>query len=86
MAGALDSFGHFLLILVGSTGNATGKDLTLLVDELEQEVCVLIVDIFDAEFFETAIFFALCFDSYWGQIFDFTFVSHFLFSFYVLNI
>ena len=63
MAGALDGLGHFLLILVGSTGDAAGQDFALLVDELQQEVCILIIDILDAEFLETAIFLALCYNS-----------------------
>jgi len=76
MTGALDCLRNFLLVLVGGTGDATGKDFALLVDELQQEVSVLIVDVFDAEFFEAAVFFALCFNSYRGQIFDLAFVSH----------
>ena len=76
MASALDGLGNFLLVLVGGTGDATGKDLALLVDELQQEVSVLIVDVFDAELLEAAVFLALCLYSYWGQIFDLAFVSH----------
>ncbi len=48
MASTLDSFGHFLLILVGSTGDTTGQNFTLLVDKLQQEICIFIVNILDA--------------------------------------
>ena len=76
MAGALDSFGHFLLILVGSTGDAAGQDFALLVDELQQEVCIFIVNILDAELFETAVFLALGLYGNRGKIFDVGVVSH----------
>ena len=76
MAGTLDSLGHFFLILVGSTGDAAGQNLALLIDELQQEVCILIVNILDAEFLETAIFLALGFNGNRGEVFDFGFVSH----------
>ena len=76
MAGAFDGLGHFLLIFVGSASYAAGQNLTLLVDELEQEVGVFVINIFYAEFFEAAIFFALGFDSYRGEIFDLGLVCH----------
>ena len=76
MASTLDSFGHFLLILVGSTGDTTGQNFTLLVDKLQQEICIFIVNILDASFLETALFFTLGFDGNRGEIFNFGFVSH----------
>ena len=76
MAGTLDSLGHFLLILVGSTGDAAGQNLALLIDKLQQEVSIFIVNIFDAEFFETTVFLTLGLDGNRGEIFNFGFVSH----------
>ena len=66
MACALDSFGHFLLILVGSTGDAAGQNLALLIDELQQEVCIFIINVFNAKFLETAVFLALGFNGNGG--------------------
>ena len=82
MAGALDSFGHFLLVLVGGTGDTAGQNLALLIDELQQEVGVFIIDVLDAEFLETAVFLPLGFDGDRGQIFYFGFVSHDSFDFW----
>ena len=56
MACALDSFGHFFLILVGSTGDAARQNLALLVDELQQEVSIFIVNVLDAEFLKRQYF------------------------------
>ena len=76
MTGALDSLRHFFLVLVRGAGDATGQNLALFVDELQQEVGILIVDILDTEFFETAIFLTLGLHSDRGQVFDFGLVSH----------
>ena len=62
VAGPFDGGGHFALILQGIAGNPAGKDLALFVDELDQEIGVLVVDVFDAVALEAAVFFALLTD------------------------
>ena len=59
MARALDSLGDLALELQRGTGNAAGKDLALLVEELLEELCVLVVHIFDACLLEAAVLFLL---------------------------
>ena len=58
------------LVLCGGTGDAAGKQLTLFVDELEQEVCILVIDVLDTALLEAAIFLSLCIDRDRGQILD----------------
>ncbi len=59
MAGTLHGFGNTALEFQRSTGDAAGKDLALLVEELLKELGILVVDILDAATFETAVFFLL---------------------------
>jgi hypothetical protein len=47
---------HLALELQGSTGDAARQDLTLLVEELLEELRVLVVNILDAGFLEAAVF------------------------------
>lgn len=56
MAGTLHGLSHTTLKLQRSTGDATGKDLALLVKELFEEFGILVVDVLDAATLETAIF------------------------------
>ena len=70
MAGTFDGLGNLALVFCGSAGDAAGQDLTFLVDELQQEVGILIVDVFDAVLLETAVFLSLGIDCYGGQILD----------------
>lgn len=58
VTGAFDGGGYAALILEAVARNAAREEFTLLVDELEQEIRVLVVDVFDAEFAEAAVFFA----------------------------
>lgn len=58
MAGAFDGGGYAALILEAVARNAAREEFALLVDELEQELRVFVVDVFDAEFAEAAVFFA----------------------------
>src|SRR5690606_1812020 len=55
MAGTLYGLGYFPLEFQGSTGEAAGQHLALVIDELQQEVCVFVIDVFDAILFKTAV-------------------------------
>lgn len=57
MAGAFDGGGHAALVFQAVTCDAARQQFALFVDELQQKVAVFVVDVFDAEFAETAIFF-----------------------------
>ena len=57
MAGTLNSLSHTALELERSTGDATGEDFALLVEEFLEEFGVLVVNEVDAETLETAVFF-----------------------------
>ena len=56
---SLDCLGYLPLELEGSTGKAARENLSLLVQELLEELCVLVVNIFDTCFLETALFLSL---------------------------
>ena len=57
MAGALDGGGHAALVFQAVARDTARQDFALLVDELQQKVAVFVVNVFDAELAETAIFF-----------------------------
>lgn len=57
MARALDRYGEAALKFKAGARDATGQDLSLFVDKLQQEIGVLVVDVFDACFFEAAVLF-----------------------------
>lgn len=54
----LDGGGDTALVLQGVAGDTAGKHFALFVDELKQEIRIFVVDIFDAELTETAVFLA----------------------------
>jgi hypothetical protein len=54
---ALNGSGNAALILEAVARDTARQKLALFIDELEKEVRVLVVNVFDAEFAETAIFF-----------------------------
>lgn len=56
MAGAFNGRSHAALVFQAVAGNTAGQQFALLVDELKQEIGVFIIDMFDAEFAETAVF------------------------------
>lgn len=56
MTCTLDSDRQPALKFQASASDATREDLALLVDKLEQEVRVLVVDIFDTSALEAAVF------------------------------
>lgn len=58
MPGTLDSGSHPALIFQAVTGDTARQQFALFVDKLEQKVRVAVIDIFDTELAETAIFFA----------------------------
>ena len=51
MTGTLNGLSHATLELQRSTGDATGQDSTLLVEELLQEFGILVVDVLDTAAF-----------------------------------
>ena len=76
LAGALHGLSHAALILQRSTGDATGQNLTLLVQELLQELGIFVVDILDTALLETAILLLLRIDRRSSQITNFTLFCH----------
>ena len=57
VAGTFDGRGHAALIFQAVAGDAAREQFALFVDELQQKVAVFVVNVFDAEFAETAILF-----------------------------
>ena len=57
MAGAFNGLSHTTLELERSSGDATGQDFTLFVEELFKELGILVIDVLDTAAFETAVFF-----------------------------
>ena len=90
MTGTLHGLSHAALELQRSAGDAAGQNLTLLVEELLQELGVLVVDVLDATAFETAVFLLAIVNRQRSQITDFALiVGSYLFlchSFYLLII
>ena len=58
MACTLYGGGYLFLEFLRSSGQAAGQDFALFVEELFQEFGVFVIDVFDAGFFETAVFFS----------------------------
>ena len=58
MAGAFNGSCHTALVFQAIACDTAWEQLALFVDELKQEVCVFVINVFDAEFAETAVFFA----------------------------
>lgn len=71
MAGPFDGLGQFPLVFYGRTGDAAGQNLALLVHKFQQEVRVLVIDVFNAQLFEAAIFFLFDIHRDGGEISDF---------------
>ena len=59
MACALNGLSNSTLELQRSTGDATWENLTLLVEELLQELRIFVIDILDTCLLEAAILFLL---------------------------
>ncbi len=57
MTRTLHGLGHTALEFQRSTGDAAGKNLALLIEELLEEFGILVVDVLDTAAFETAVFF-----------------------------
>lgn len=57
MARPLDGSGKAALIFQAGACKAAREDLALLIDELQEEVCVFVINVLDACLFETAVFF-----------------------------
>lgn len=62
MASAFDGRSDHALVLERVARQAAREDFALLVDEVEQEVRVFVVDVFDPEAAEAAVFFAFLAD------------------------
>ncbi len=71
VAGAFNGLGHATLELQRGSGDTTGKDLALLVEELLEEFGILVIDVFDTAAFETAVFFLLDIHRQWSEVTDF---------------
>ena len=56
MAGTFHGSGNPALVFQAVACDAAREQFALLVDELQQKVAVFVVNMFDAEFAETAIF------------------------------
>ena len=76
MTGTLNGLSHTTLELQRSTGDTTGKDLALFVEELFEEFGILIVDVFDTASLETAIFFLLYIYRQGSEVADFRCLCH----------
>ena len=50
---------YFPLEFEGSTGKTAWQHFALVIDELQQEVGVLVIDVFNAVFLEAAVFFTV---------------------------
>lgn len=62
MTGTLNGGSHPALVLQRIAGDAAWKHFALFVDELQQKVTVFVVNIFDTELAEAAVFLALLAD------------------------
>jgi len=55
VAGLLDRLGHLALVLQRGAGEAAREDLALLIAQLQEEVCILVINILDTGLLEPAI-------------------------------
>lgn len=76
MACPLYRFGYLALIFQRVAGDTSWQDLALVIDKLYQEVGILVVNMLDSKFFETAVLFAELADVWVCQKLDFVFGSH----------
>ena len=58
MTGTLDGSSHAALIFQAVACDTAWEQFALFVDELEQEICVFVINVLDAEFAKTAVLFA----------------------------
>ena len=82
---SFDCLSDFALELQGSSGEPAGKDFSLLVEETFQELCVLVVDIFDVRFLEAAVFLLIYLYCRRVEISDFVVCSPGLFLLFLSN-
>jgi hypothetical protein len=59
VAGTLNGSCYAALKFQAVAGDAAWQQFALLVDKLKQKVSVFVIDVFDAEFAETAVFLTL---------------------------
>jgi len=57
MAGAFDGLTHFALEFEARASQPPGQNFTLLVEQFEQKIGVLVVNVLDPGFLKAAIFF-----------------------------
>jgi len=58
VAGPLHGGSDTALVFQAIARNTAGQQFALLIDKLKEEIRVFVVDVFDAKFAETAVFFA----------------------------
>jgi hypothetical protein len=58
VTGALNGRRYAALVFQAVARDPARQEFALFVDELEQEFRIFVIDMFDAEFAETAVFFA----------------------------
>jgi hypothetical protein len=69
---------HFALVFHGGTGNAAGQQFALFVDQTEQKIGIFIVNVFDTQFLESAVFGVADLDGWGRQVANFALVALFL--------
>lgn len=70
VAGAFDGGCDAALVFQAIARDAARQQFALFVDELKQEVSVFVINVFDAEFAETAVFSGAQTDFWVAQKFD----------------
>ncbi len=78
MTRTLDSLSDLLLEFLRSSGKTTRQNLALLVEELFEEFAILIINVLDAEFLETAILLLLYINRYRIEVTEFSSLIVFL--------
>ena len=76
MASFLNGLSNFALELQGSTGDTTGQNLALLVEELLEELRVFVIHVLDTGFLEAAVLFLLLIRLFRGQIANLFILCH----------
>ena len=66
-----DRGSHFFLELLRRSRQASGQDFSLFIEEFFEEFRVFVIDIFDARFFEAAVFFLFDLNGYRIEVTDF---------------
>jgi hypothetical protein len=81
LASLLDSLGYLALILKRVAGETTWKHLALVVEELLKELCILIIDVLNAELLEAAVFLLAAIHTCGAEVLYIVLLSHCLIVF-----